>query len=178
MIPYNDIKQDDPRLRPIPGFQDYYVDEELGNIWSFKHDIPKILKPSQSRSGPQVALFNNGVPSRRGIRRLVLNVTDPKIKVVPLDRDEQNTTISNLEAVPAGLRRAVNGIYTKTGFKGVHINQYGKFIVKVKFKELKQTSLGTYHNIYEAAAVMNMAISKKYGHHGIYNKVDGHILTL
>jgi len=187
MIPYNDIKQDDPRLRPIPGFQDYYVDEEAGNIWSFKGTFPRILKPALIKQAGnyqtiQVSLRRDGESHVLIVKRLVMNVTDYSVRVINVDSNPWNVKKSNLELTPAG-RRSPERINpeTSTGFKYVYYNKTEKryrpriTLPNGKYLWLK---ISDYRNIYEAAAVANIAISKQHGRRIFYNKVDGMILTL
>ncbi len=63
------MNRDDKRLRPILGFPDYYVEEEMGNIWSFKrYKNGRYLKPwvtgynKKTKTPKQVAvvLYKNG----------------------------------------------------------------------------------------------------------------------
>lgn len=178
---YNDIKQSNPRLRPIPEFQDYYVNEELGDIWSFKMSAPKILKPGLSKGGQSIYVVLIGDDFNRytrAVKRLVLNVTNPMIGVVTLDRNPWNVRKNNLEAMAIGRGRS-NLRKGAGGFKGVHKFSNTSYQVRVwRHGGDKYPYLGSYDNIYEAAAVANIAISKYYGHLGVYNKVDGLILTL
>ncbi len=179
------MKRTDLRLRPIPGFPDYYVEEMPGNIWSFKqYEDGRILKPqvrgyNKKTKTPKtvaVGLCKNGKRYAGVVSRLVMDITDPKITVDHKDRNIWNNKWSNLRIANSQQQRYNIAPYSKTGFKGVYIHGDG-FQVEI-WVDGKNKYLGTYSNIFEAAAVRNLATCKYHSEFAVYNKVDGRILTL
>ncbi len=178
------MKRTDTRLRPIPGFPDYYVEEELGNIWSFKrYEDGRILKPggiSRLKNGNfrsvSVALLVDGKQISMVVSRLVMNITDSKIEIDHKDRNIWNNKKKNLRKATRSQQLHNTAPRSKTGFKGVHPNKRG-FMAQI-WPNGRCIHLGTYSNIYEAAAIWNLAACKYHGEFAVYNKVDGRILTL
>ncbi len=179
------MERDCPRLRPIPGFPDYYVDEEMGNIWSFKWSKSgRILKPWVAGCGEKnkkpksvaVFLYKNGKRYTRVVSRLIMNVTDPKIEVDHEDRNIWNNKRSNLRIATRSQQIYNTAPRSKTGFKGVDVSGSG-FRARIKLNG-KLIYLGTYSNIFEAAAVWNIKASEIQDKFAVYNKVDNYILTI
>ena len=179
------MQRNDPRLRPIPGFPNYYVEEVTGNIWSFKrYKDGKILKPrvtgcNQNKKPKSVAvdLYKNGKCHRRIVSRLIMNVTDPKITVDHEDRNIWNNKKKNLRKANNSQQNCNRAPYSKTGFKGVYIRLNSNYEVYLR-RNKNNISLGSYCNVYEAAAIWNIEASKHHGKFAVYNKVDGYILTI
>ncbi len=181
----NTLKRNDLRLRLIPDFPDYYVEEELGNIWSFKRYVdgrilkPKVRSRSEKTKSPKtvaVNLYKNGKLYTKIVSRLVMNVTDPKIEVDHKDRNIWHNERSNLRIANSQQQKYNTTSYSKTGFKGVRIRGSG-FQTQI-WLDNKSKCLGTYSNIFEAAAIWNIEASKHHGKFAVYNKVDGYILTI
>ncbi len=179
------MNRNDPRLRPIPGFPDYYVEEVPGNIWSFMlYKDGRILKPiviTRNRvtgkpGSVSVNLYVNGKLHVRIISRLIMNVIDPKVTVDHKDRNIWNNRKDNLRIATRQQQLYNTASYSKTGFKGVYNNGFS-FIVRIRL-DGKLSSFGTYENIYEAAACYNVEVSEIHGDFAVYNKVDGRVLTL
>ncbi len=179
------MNKNDSRLRPIPGFPDYYVEEKLGNIWSFKrYKDGRILKPHITGRSKKLntirtasaGLYINGKLYMRAIGRLVMNVTDPKITVDHKDRNIWNNKKKNLRKANKSQQQQNKAPYSKTGFKGVYIHGSG-FRAQI-YTDGAIKNLGTYSNIFEAAAVRNLATCKHHGKFAVYNEVNGYILTL
>ncbi len=105
-----------------------------------------------------------------------MNVTDPKIEVDHKDRNIWHNERSNLRIATRSQQNINKASYSKTGFKGVRVHRSG-FQAQIQVNG-KYKYLGTYSNIFEAAAVRNLAACKHHGEFAVYNKVDGYILTL
>ena len=177
------MEKNDPKLRPIPTFPDYYVNEEAGEIWSFKvYKHGHLMKPQvtsrwdgrPSRTG--VSLVRDGKQYNRTISRLVMNITDPTIIVDHINRDVFQNQKSNLRPATPQKSNYNRKYSSKTGFRGVQ--SYLSIFRARLWTGKKLLHLGIYSNIYEAAAVRNVEASKIQGEFAIYNKVDGLILTL
>ncbi len=175
----------DSRLRAIPDFPDYYVEELMGNIWSFKrYEDGRVLKSciiarDKKTKIPEtvvVGLWKNGKQYTRAVSRLIMNVTDPKIEVDHKDRNIWHNERSNLRIATRSQQRYNTAPHSKTGFKGVRVNGSG-FRARIWLNG-KNKNLGTYSNIFEAAAIWNIETSKHHGEFAVYNKVDGYILTI
>ncbi len=175
----------DLRLRPIPDFPNYYVEELPGNIWSFMlYEDGRILKPwvisrnKKTKIPDRVAVFlyKNGKRYTRTVGRLIMNVTDPKITVDHKNRNIWNNKRSNLRVATRPQQSYNRASFSKTGFKDVTVHGSG-FRSRI-WVDGKRKCLGTYSNIFEAAAVRNLATCKHHGEFAVYNKIDGYILTL
>ncbi len=180
------MRRDDPRLRPIPGFPDYYVEEKLGNIWSFKQRRGgRILKPCPNSYNPSsgepssvaVTLCKNGKRYTISVARLVMNVTDSNITVDHKDRNIWNNKKENLRKATRPQQSCNRASYSVTGFKYVCINGNG-FQVIANWNG-KSKGYGTYSNVFEAAAVANMVISEFHDpDFAVFNEVSNRTLTL
>ncbi len=173
------------KLRPIPDFSGYYVEEVPGNIWSFRvYENGQVLKPwvtgrnkkTKIPTRVSVDLYKNGKCYTRTVSRLIMNVTDPKIEVDHEDRNIWNNKRSNLRKATRSQQNYNTAPRSKTGFKCVYVHDPG-FQAQTRV-DGKLKNLGSYSNIFEAAAVANLAACKHHSEFAVYNKVDGHILTL
>ncbi len=180
------MQRNDSRLRPIPGFLNYYVEELTGNIWSFmKYKNGQILKPqvdlrSKKTGKPErvvVSLYRNRQQFNMTVARLVINISDPKITVDHIDRNIWHNWKSNLRAANSQQQIYNRPPMSKSGFKGVYLRLNSNYEVYLR-KDSNNTFLGCYHNIYEAAAIWNVGASEFQGEFAVYNKVDGYILTI
>lgn len=87
--------------KPIKGYEGLYEVSNLGNVKSFKHKQPMILKPKMIKGYPTVSLCVNGQCKQFGIHRLVAEsfitrITD-KNEINHIDGNKANNRVDNLE---------------------------------------------------------------------------------
>ena len=87
--------------KPIKGYEGLYEVSNLGNVKSFKHKQPIILKPKMIKGYPTVSLCINGQCKQFGIHRLVaesfINKIPDKNEINHIDGNKANNSVDNLE---------------------------------------------------------------------------------
>lgn len=120
--------------------------------------------------------LNNGKQKTIKMHRLILGLTDGKIKIDHIDRNGLNNQRSNLrkanDAQSAQNRGAYNGAFSK--YKGVMYDN-GKFGIKrwiAKFtKNNKCVYVGRFHTEIEAAIAYNKKVLEMNGQFAFINEI-------
>ncbi len=180
------IKKDDPQFECIPDFPGYRTESKEGYVWSFKRRIPRRLKPhikTTSKTGRvkslKVNLYRNGKQHTKNLARLIMGVTDSKVQIDHIDRNIWHNWKSNLRIATDGQnKRNKTPQKSVSGYIGVTIRPNGNCTATMSVNN-STYYIGTYFDVYEAAAARNMAVSILYDDDfNVYNMVGGLILTL
>lgn len=124
------------------------------------------------------AIFINGLKTSQSMHRLILNVSDPKLKVDHIDHNGLNNQRNNLR-ICSQLNNSKNRIKSRFDkrnltsiYKGVSWD-YNKYIARIRINGVL-IRIGRFENEVDAAIAYNQAALKYFGEYANLNALPVH----